>query len=573
MQYRPSFRPFMVELQAAAGSHDTESVTVIREYASNLMVIHHENIHGGMFFSTPDGQLLAVMMQLKRSFEEGNQAPSEVHTTLQNLIASSLKAHEATATYLGIKLLSSVEQAEALRTLDSDYCGYYQQFGEVVDPWSPASFMQYLLARKIAYVLFSSPMLAQFVKLGLSHVTSYQLGESPNDRLELLRKVIRHNGLELRKAIDTWANDACLQLGLPMWDLDSEEAWMANEPHREQLEESLSSKICKWLEDKSGLPVLTGDEHAQALTTLASQVKPYLLHLSIFQMMGDNQCQRLTGDDLFQLAFLQDLVPFKGAQAWWESSSLIANPNRKRLSRYPDDLLLAQGGPFSFSLHSFLLLSEPPPDNLLEWTILAWSSPPAPGKNPNIGGRFSREAVLSWLRGRRDYEVQHAPVAKQLVVVLAVQNWQDWIELHSSFLAATSFQDDQGNVYREGAKASCWYWCGHWMDVLLRLKDFKQSKAEIWTLAQPSIDRVIIQGVDVQTSAWLPDFVIKVLSIPGVPGYMIRALNFDAHASVRRVEKRLLQAGALAELRPEKREEVAEVVSYAITAISLLWDR
>ena len=114
--------------------HDGTKSIIDLDFTSSQLIQRHEWVHGQIFTSLPDGQLLAALLYL----DNVDLTPLGISRKRQGelkdaLINASRRAHEAAATYLSIKMEVPEAQKDLITSLDLDYRKYYSIFADILD--------------------------------------------------------------------------------------------------------------------------------------------------------------------------------------------------------------------------------------------------------------------------------------------------------------------------------------------------------------------------------------------------------------------------------------------------------
>jgi len=552
------FRPFQLELQTyAAGSHDGTKAMISLSFSTDGMVVTHEAIHERIFATTPDGHLLAVLARLVLQREDFDPAPPPTLDDLNMMLFDASRfAHEAVATYLGVKYLSPVNEPRAVASLPSDYQCYYRALSDVIDPVFRSSYLQALIGWNVAVVTFSSPLLARFVAADLGTPLQLHDNEHPEKRIRTLIDLLRHHDLTaLERQVQMTAAETCRALGVEPWDVQSEGAWEAHRAIGDSVEVEISSVARAWLQQESGLPVLTDDAQHEAFDRLAALVGRYGLSMQGAEALDvlDTQYPRA------------DLV-----EAYWLAASVTDNAQGANgLPRVDDHFLVSRGDVLFQTLHSFGIISAHPPQHLSECNLLAWPTAPEPGEPPRVVGRFSMAATLEWLGRRRDYEQQNFLMPTVYAITIAVRDFKDLDAMMPKFFDKTTFGDGTGTKFGSAASVTCWYWAANWFDIVHFMA--MRHPVQLATIYPESSDAWAVQRNTSRSFDQFPELCIKVLKVPGLLGFVIRAFNFHAIASLNAYEASLRRKGVVHELDDDMLRYATGVVSFAVASIRKLW--
>jgi hypothetical protein len=290
-----------------------------------------------------------------------------------------------------------------------------------------------------------------------------------------------------------------------------------------EVEISISSVARAWLQQESGLPVLTDAAQHEAFDRLAALVGRYGLSMEGAEAL-----------DIFDTQYpREDLV-----EAYWLAASVTDNAQRADgLPRGDNHVLASRGDVLLQTLYSFEIISAYPPQHLSECNLLAWLTAPEPGEPPTVEDRFSVTATLEWLGRRRDYEQQHFPVPTVNAITIAVRDFKDLDAMRPKFFDKTTFGDGTGTHYGSAASVACWYWAANWLDIVHFLAE--RHPVQLATIYPKLMDAWAAERKASRFFDQFPELCVKVLKVPGSLGFFIRAFNFYAIASLNAYEAAL----------------------------------
>ena len=183
--------------------------------------------------------------------------------------------------------------------------------------------------------------------------------------------------------------------------------------------------------------------------------------------------------------------------------------------------------------------------------------------------RFHQQPVLDWLKQRREREKANQTAPLPLAVTLAVKDFSALSSLYKGVLDASTYNDDQGNIYGDVAGALCFYWTGNLLDYLLDMAE--TTTLQEATIYSPEVHRGMQSHRQSHKWEMVGGIVVKVLKVPHVPGILIRAFNFHASSHLLPVEKQLRRQGKLVSMPPDEGKRWEQIVSYAMSSIVNYW--
>jgi hypothetical protein len=259
------------------------------------------------------------------------------------------------------------------------------------------------------------------------------------------------------------------------------------------------------------------------------------------------------------------------ARGWREASSRVAtrSQNYSPSGKYVD---LDDDTKSLQSLGDFAVISAPPPEHRLQWDFVGWRPGALGREEPILYGRFSREAVLSWLSRRRAFVMEGRAAPQPVALVFAIERAED-MSCCKELFDATAYPSVTGDLKLDVLPACCWYWTGNWLQLLFSMQQlYGNGKVKVWGRYPPSANDAMCQVQD----GTLPDRVgglcLDYLSIPELPGYFVRALNSVAFEMVRSIEQSLVETGRICRLDETKRSKANEVVWNAMQVVVRIWD-
>ncbi len=539
-----TLEPFGVVLAAGkAGSHDGQHLAVSLEYLTDPVVAYHERVHECIFVSTPDGQVLSALLQLRENAKRGGRAlPPAVALLTKRLSDNSRLAHEAAATYLAIKRFSPGPGDSTYKRLPAKYHGYYHTLADVIDARFEGNRLQRLLAEGIWMIAFQSLYQARLADAGLDRPPDPRPEELPDERLGRLvdalpRSDMGELGRKLKEAIEMLTNTFASERRKHGID---ENAEMVSTQFDKILSRNYLPMVCEHLIALSSLPSLSKEaNHTTVLRKFAKAVRPFGLTI----MPGNKEA----------------LAGVEAKLAFWQADSLLINPRLVPLEQ-GDDRLLA-GDELFTSLEAFQVLSAEPPENLSQWMFVGFPHSSVAGLSIPWGARFSAAAVLDWLGRCRDREKDRQPCPLARSIAIAVSEINDIEQFQQTLMGQISIVEDAGRMRGHSFAAAGWYWRGNWIRLLWELT--KRGRLQGHTVALTKSQQLKLgEGEQV--------VVLKVLQSPTVMGRIFRVLSARAAEEIRPQESRLYRTGKFTRMQGHR----AEAASYAArNAFQLIQDR
>ena len=155
-------KPFQAEIYEITGWHDGSTLNIVEHKSTDLMVYHHERIHGTLITSTIDGGLFQLTNMVAR-YSTDPQMSENLARLGAHLFEGSRFAHECAATYLGVEALATAaDRTNAFRMLPKEYKDYYSFMSGIVDPYCYSSHLRYVVGQAVAFLWFSSSALIDF---------------------------------------------------------------------------------------------------------------------------------------------------------------------------------------------------------------------------------------------------------------------------------------------------------------------------------------------------------------------------------------------------------------------------
>jgi hypothetical protein len=264
-----------VEASRAIGWHDGFNMHISASSLTDPLVVFHERVHARIFQETADGFLHGVFLRLSKESTSGRAAKKFRHLS-KVMFKRSRFAHEAAATYLGIKSLSTEEQRIlAIQALPDEYKQYYRYLADFLDGQAHSTYFQYVLGNAITQAAFSSTAIKVFVD---SNFELEGLGTQmyrPTARMRFIMAAI--DGKQ-----ELWIQDVlrdvtkkASQLNLPLWNLDSENEWIniGERSHVSRVEALLGITSYEWLIHNHVIPIL---EEREAFSNVYPRLQMFL---------------------------------------------------------------------------------------------------------------------------------------------------------------------------------------------------------------------------------------------------------------------------------------------------------
>jgi hypothetical protein len=549
------FESFEFILKGGEGSHDGRSVTVDFQSAWNMVVMHHEGIHERIFVSSADGRVLSDLLHLRSlAREKGVEIPAAVPRLAETLLNESRLAHEAAATYLGIKQYSPGVGDSVYAKLPDTYQAYYRAMAAPVERLFFGTFLQYALAVDVWAVAFSSPYLARIAESELDEPPMPQPEELPNARFRRITDLLASGtGRGLRQLVFDAAAVACRSDGRDPWDFEDDEAWKANIGVQTAsgctdintiVENAISRATREWIRDHASLPILeVGEPYARALRLWAERLSPW------FRLEFPARDDRRPGREHIRI------------EAHWQGNSKFRNARVIDVdwldeARFLSDDLFEE-------IVSFQVLSRQAPHNRDEWIFIAWRpGDDGPQSTPAWMGLVSAEVLKRWL-GRwtlRDRDRKPIPYAR--AITIAVRDRKEFNELFKPMLNLLSWDIGDGKYTGPGLGALGWYWTGNWVEHLNWLCDglvVSYQMILIHSSENPSREEAEAAPV------------LMLLDTPGAPGAILRVLNAKAFLWIGEIMRPLEEGGRLVRWAGEEAAIYAASARNAFEGLSLLW--
>jgi hypothetical protein len=218
------YRAFKQEMLSLAGYYTGEELVISDEYMNKDAIAVHERIHRQIFTETLDGKLhKSVILCLCENIYPENRG---LFTAVNDFLFDDTRlAHERVATFLGvIGLNNRTDILDARAMLDEEYSSYFTYFSDFL-PWVDSSFLSFLIATSIARFAFCSERLSKISDLSTLTVEKLQSVEGPEQRMDLVKRVIIEEELASPQFIKVIFNAIMCSQSIEPYDVFDDSAW------------------------------------------------------------------------------------------------------------------------------------------------------------------------------------------------------------------------------------------------------------------------------------------------------------------------------------------------------------
>jgi hypothetical protein len=536
------FEPFDRILAAGvAGFHDGQSAVLNVDSLADPVVAYHEAVHERIFTSTPDGQVLSVLLQILQYAEsKGKALPPAVAALANCLLENSRQAHEAVATYLAIMQFSPGLGDSAYQRLPAKYRTYYHMLSDVIDERFHEPRLRCIVAEGLMVTAFDSGYLARLAESDLSSPPDPCLEEYPDERLRRLLVALKNSDaaelrdiLQISELTEKEVVEQMLANDIPVGDklakrMLEDIIFTACEPYLRSRFKALSS-----------LPSMEQGT-AERLAKFGSVVKPFGITIGVAE---------------------EGIAGRRRTRAFWQARSLVANPRSSPLKR-EDDRILA-GNELFDSLTQFQVLSAEPPEHLSQWMFVGWPRPADWGLSPPWGACFSTAAVLEWLGRCRDRERAKRSFQLTRSITVAVRTLDEISQFQRRVFSQIGIIDAKGNIRGRLPALFTWYWRGNWLQLLRQLSDLGPL--------QGLLERLEKESDGSEDGEPVAAMMLMLLKSPKIMGTFLRAFSDQAADQILPEILPLFNTGKIKEIEAPWRPIKSEAARNAFQLIQDRW--
>ncbi len=517
------------------GYHDTRRAVLLGRFVEDPGVVHHESSHGRIFINTLDGQLLSILNLILRSGDLDGGLQAKVESLVDRIVETSLFAHEACATYLGVKTLPASETEAEVEGLGPEYRRYYEWLASSIDPYWKGTYVQHLIGWNVAVLTFSSYLVDEVLASPIGAAIELTESLRGNDRLAVVltgfEQAFRAGEFDDFASI---ARTVAAEHGHGEWDLESDECWEKFPEIGTEIEIAVSRRTREWARSALELPFFPDDRIQSTMTELMEKVKPFGILPADPDIFGSTHSSEL------------GLV----TETWSLAGSIVENLRPIVAPLIPISILrFVEGAP------SVAVVSDHPAAGTGLWTIVRGDGNKASRREPVLA-RFPREDVMRWLGRERSPE----PEVRTVTIALEERNPQPmsqfWNELG----------DDEARVRDLANGRVCWYLLGNYVEWL-RLLGMTGS-LHLFRLYPEGWQDHFRQGLE---PSLLAGTALKCLRASQVNNLFLRVFSATAAAYLESLEGRMMDQGKIHSFPSEELGSVTRTASLAKQLVEKVW--
>ncbi|MGH8420154.1 MAG: hypothetical protein ACRER8_23205 [Pseudomonas sp.] len=386
-----------------AGWHDGEKVHVSFDHLNKDAVFYHEQAHETVFLKTADGLLLSVLFKVLDSRSPVDaKVIRRVEVTAAKMVEASLRAHEITATYIGLKMLSPEDALATQKLLPLEYKKYYEAASKIIDKYFGSTFFQVVVFSTVAHFAFGSMLFEAFVSQNWPRYTKLKPEYQPNYRLDKLLRYLGNGKInELRAVLDATADAFFETNKFERWNLDSENDWPTGQAQGHMLDRILAKSVETWLAQQNLFPYLSGERKKEALVRLNSRCEKFGFQYDIREKIlseihAEDLILPMDINRFFDMFSDGDAI----AAAVRQAGSLVSNSRVLQLPHLPNHLLEIILG--VKDAQELIVVGADPYNSEANWTVLVRApsiqhTNCTVGEHGYLGVQASLDDIVGWL--------------------------------------------------------------------------------------------------------------------------------------------------------------------------------
>jgi hypothetical protein len=519
------------------GMHDFRRMVLNSEYAMEPMVAVHESIHDEILFTTPDGLALTSITLLFRS----QRQDIALGLFLEKLISSSREAHECFATYLGIKALPAHLGSAAIDTLDEQYANWYHRL-TFLDGHFGSMHYQYIIAKSMAEVTFSSPYLCRLLDAGFSPVEPTSL-ETPDARLQQIIAAVLRDPAELKHVVEEKVREKWNSEGHSLWDLEFDTQWVENANVGLATEAAIADAAIPWLIEMTGLPTL--DNAAVDKSMLLAWKGLEERNIIKLADSAQNPIRSLRTYELRRTRALCDTV--------------FRNLNAREIELGDAHDIRRSG----LACAEFAFIASAPDDHLTEGVVFLWRDPRQATLEYEVAAKLSTDDAWSVISAYRQQLASGKSVPRLRCIVGVVSHPDALLEPLLPILSLEN-GSPENCLLANGGIGLCWYACCNWIDLLEYCDHIGGGR--IGTLTSDVLDFAV--PYEERHPA---DKRLQLLVVDAVPGIIVKCTSYLASSAINNYANELTARGRVREMTRSDFDRHADVARNAYKLIRHTW--